>query len=105
MLADTIEARVRSLDDQSPENLEHTIEEMVRKRFEEGELDECPLTLKDLTKIREAFLQVLVGVYHARVKYPRTDRQANKDAKVPRRSGKQNRGRETETRKPDEPAL
>jgi putative nucleotidyltransferase with HDIG domain len=72
MLADAIEARVRSLDDHSSALLKETIDEVVKKRFEEGELDECPLTLKDLTKIREAFLRVLVGVYHARVKYPET---------------------------------
>jgi len=70
MLADTIEAAVRTIDDPSPQKLEAAIDELVRKRFEEGELDECPLTLKDLTKIKAAFLGVLVGVYHSRVKYP-----------------------------------
>ncbi|MDH4069101.1 MAG: HDIG domain-containing protein [Ignavibacteria bacterium] len=70
MLADAIEARVRSLDDQSAQNLKETIDAAVRKRFEEGELDECPLTIKDLTLIREAFHRVLVGAYHARIKYP-----------------------------------
>jgi len=70
MLADAIEARVRSLDDQSPEALRETIDAAVAKRFEEGELDQCPLTLKDLTEIKDAFHKVLVGAYHARVKYP-----------------------------------
>jgi putative nucleotidyltransferase with HDIG domain len=70
MLADTIEASVRTLEDPSPQRLEQTIDEFVKKRFEEGELDECPLTLKDLTKIKTAFLGVLVGIYHTRVKYP-----------------------------------
>jgi hypothetical protein len=49
------------------------IDELFKKRFGEGELDECPLTLKDLTKIKQAFLGVLVGVYHGRVKYPEED--------------------------------
>ncbi len=70
MLADTVEATTRTLDDPSPQKLETVIDEMVRKRFEEGELDECPLTLKDLTKIKAAFLSVLVGAHHTRVKYP-----------------------------------
>lgn len=69
MLADTIEAAARSLDDPSPQRLEQLIGELIRKRFEEGELDECPLTLKDLTKIRAAFLAVLIGMYHSRVSY------------------------------------
>jgi len=71
MLADTIEATVRAMDDHSPQKIEAAIDDMIKKRFAEGELDECPLTLKDLTKIKEAFLRVLLGVYHARVKYPK----------------------------------
>jgi len=74
MLADTIEAAVRTVEDPTPQRLEQTIDELVRKRFEEGELDECPLTVKDLTKIRSAFLGVLIGIYHTRVKYPDTVR-------------------------------
>jgi putative nucleotidyltransferase with HDIG domain len=72
MLADGIEASARTLEDPSPQKLEALIDEYIRKRFEEGELDECPLTLKDLTKIKAAFLSVLVGIYHTRVKYPAT---------------------------------
>ena len=70
MLADAIEATARTLDDPSPPKLELTIDELVKKRFGEGELDDCPLTLKDLTKIKAAFLNVLVGIYHSRIKYP-----------------------------------
>ena len=70
MLADAIEATARTLDDPSPQKLEVAIDEIIKRRFEEGELDECPLTLKDLTKIKEAFLGVLIGIYHTRVKYP-----------------------------------
>jgi hypothetical protein len=72
MLADAIEAAVRSIDDPTPQHLQGLIDEIFKRRFEEGELDECPLTLKDLTKIKAAFLNVLVGVYHSRVKYPET---------------------------------
>jgi len=73
MLADTIEAAVRSIEDPNPQRLEETINELVKKRFEEGELDECPLTLRDLTKIKTAFLSVMVGMYHPRPKYPDVD--------------------------------
>jgi hypothetical protein len=74
MLADVIEAAVRTIEDPTPQRVEQTIDELIKKRFEEGELDECPLTLKDLTRIKAAFLGVLVGVYHSRVKYPDTGR-------------------------------
>ncbi len=70
MLADATEASVRSLEDYSLQKLEATIDEVIKRRFEEGELDECPLTLKDLSKIKEAFLRVLMGIHHTRVKYP-----------------------------------
>ena len=72
MLADVIEATVRTIEEPTPQRVEQTIEELIKKRFEEGELDECPLTLKDLTRIKAAFLGVLVGIYHTRVKYPET---------------------------------
>jgi len=70
MLADAVEAAVRTVEEPTPQRLEAAIGELIKKRFEEGELDECPLTLKDLTKIKAAFLSVLVGVYHSRVRYP-----------------------------------
>jgi hypothetical protein len=70
MLADAIEAAVRTLDDPTPQRLQGIIDEIFKRRLEEGELDECPLTLKDLTNIKSAFLNVLVGAYHSRVKYP-----------------------------------
>jgi putative nucleotidyltransferase with HDIG domain len=78
MLADAIEAAIRSIDDPTPQHLEETINELFKKRFEEGELDECPLTLKDLTKIKAAFLSVMVGAYHARVKYPEIEKKKSR---------------------------
>ncbi len=78
MLADAVEATARTLDDPSPQKLEVAIDEIIKKRFVEGELDECPLTLKDLTKIKTAFLGVLVGIYHARVKYPGAEKPQQK---------------------------
>jgi cyclic-di-AMP phosphodiesterase PgpH len=70
MLADAIEAAVRTIDDPTPQRLSDAVDELVKKRLDDGELDECPLTLSDLTKIKAAFLGVLVGVYHTRVRYP-----------------------------------
>ncbi|MCC6398161.1 MAG: HDIG domain-containing protein [Bacteroidetes bacterium] len=72
MLADAVEATVRTIEDPTPQRLGDAIDEMVKRRLDEGELDECPLTLKDLTRIKAAFLGVLVGIYHTRVKYPET---------------------------------
>lgn len=70
MLADAIEASTRTIEDPSPQKLENKIKEVIRNRFMEGELDECDLTLKDLTKIKESFLKILLGIHHHRLKYP-----------------------------------
>jgi cyclic-di-AMP phosphodiesterase PgpH len=70
MLADAVEAAARSIEEPSIAKLKATIDGIIKSRFEEGELDECELTFKDLTKIREAFFKVLVGIHHPRIKYP-----------------------------------
>jgi membrane-associated HD superfamily phosphohydrolase len=70
MLADTIEASARVIEDSAPKKLEEKIEEIIDKRLLEGQLDECDLTLKDLTQIKKSFLNILVGIHHQRIKYP-----------------------------------
>lgn len=102
MLADSIEAAARTLDDPSPQKLEVLIDDLIKKRFEEGELDECPLTLKDLTKIKKAFLGVLVGVYHGRVKYPEAEKEETEkqEETEPRRQRAQKTKPPTEEQQP-----
>ena len=70
MLADTVEAATKVVEDPTPKKLEDKIDDIIKKRFIEGELDECELTLRDLTKIKKSFLKILVGIYHQRIKYP-----------------------------------
>lgn len=73
MLADSVEAITRSLIDLTPQKLEAAIDNVIKHRFMEGQLDECELTLRELTKIREGFLKMLLGIHHPRVKYPDQD--------------------------------
>ncbi len=70
MLADSVEAATRSLQDKSLENVNAMIDAIVKSRYEEGQLDETNLTFNDLTKIKESFLAVLSGIYHKRIEYP-----------------------------------
>jgi len=70
MLADSVEATTRSVDDLTPQKLELTIDSIIKKRFLEGQLDECSLTMRDLARIKESFLKLLIGVHHQRIKYP-----------------------------------
>ncbi|MCL7453872.1 MAG: HDIG domain-containing protein [Anaerolineae bacterium] len=70
MLADSCEARVRSTEPQSEAEIERIIAETIKARLDDGQLDESDLTLRDLKEIQAAFLSVLKGVFHPRVKYP-----------------------------------
>lgn len=72
MLADSVEAAVRSLKDPTA----HTIEIMVRRviddKIAQGQLEECPLSLRDIATIRESFIKTFHAIYHTRVEYPST---------------------------------
>jgi hypothetical protein len=70
MLADSCEARVRSAEPRSEAEIERIIAETIKTRLDDGQLDESDLTLRDLKEIQAAFLSVLKGVFHPRVKYP-----------------------------------
>ncbi len=71
MLADAVEAASRTLDQPSPARIDNLIQRIINDRFESGELDQCPLTLRDLAKIKTAFAQVLIAAFHHRVEYPK----------------------------------
>jgi cyclic-di-AMP phosphodiesterase PgpH len=72
-LADTIEALSRTLDDPTPSRIEEMVREVVKKRFMEGELDDCPLTLRDLEGITQSFIRVLNAMFHTRINYPKDE--------------------------------
>lgn len=70
LLADSVEASARTLSNPSYSRLESHIDRIVDEKLQEGQLNECPLTFEDLKKIKQAFLTILVGVYHSRIRYP-----------------------------------
>lgn len=70
MLADGIESATRVLGDPTPERIRATIEAIVSARLEEGQLDQCPLTLREIDRSKAAFARVLIGMYHRRIDYP-----------------------------------
>jgi membrane-associated HD superfamily phosphohydrolase len=70
MLADSTEAAARASRDHSRESIERLVEGIVRQRLEEGQFDDCSLTLRDLTRIKQSFVTLLTGIYHPRIPYP-----------------------------------
>ncbi len=73
MLADAIEAASRTLKEPSPSRIRGMVHSIVQERFRESELDDCPLTLRELTRINESFETVLLGTFHSRIEYPDQD--------------------------------
>jgi len=70
MLADGVEASVRSLSSQDEPTIRAMVDRIIDERLSDGQFDECDLTLRDLERIREAFVAQLLGIYHQRIAYP-----------------------------------
>ena len=70
MLADNIEAAVRSLQNPTAGRVEGLVRKIIKDRLMDGQLDECDLTLKDLDAIATSFVRVLSGIFHNRIEYP-----------------------------------
>jgi len=70
MLADSVEAAVRSLPDIRTETVRTMIASVFEEKQAAGQLSQCPLTFSDLTTIAERFETILGGVYHERIQYP-----------------------------------
>lgn len=71
MMADGVEAAVRSIQKPDKEKIEKMVDNIIKTRLDEGQLKNSDLTFKDLEKIRESFLTVLSGIYHERIEYPK----------------------------------
>lgn len=70
MLADAVESAVRSLEDPTPNQLRGLVQNVVASKLSDLQLGTCDLTMGDLTKLEAAFLPILAGVLHGRIKYP-----------------------------------
>ncbi len=70
MLADACEAAVRSLTRPTQGRIEGTVRKVIRERLEDKQLEQSPLTFRDLDRIAEVFTRVLAGTFHHRVEYP-----------------------------------
>ena len=73
LLADAVEAASRTLREATPGRIQSMIDQVVKNVLEDGQLDECELTLKDLEKIGAAFFWVLTNAFHHRIDYPGFD--------------------------------
>jgi putative nucleotidyltransferase with HDIG domain len=69
-LADAVEAAVRSLSKPTPGKIEGLVRKIIKDRLNSGQLDESDLTFQDMDRIANAFVKVIMGMFHTRVEYP-----------------------------------
>jgi putative nucleotidyltransferase with HDIG domain len=87
MLADGVEGASRALAEPTPSRIRGLVTRIIEERVQEGQLDQCGLTLAELARIREAFIPVLTAIFHVRAPYPEDPRRrAKSDADYRRES-------------------
>ncbi|MFH0910311.1 MAG: HDIG domain-containing metalloprotein [Planctomycetota bacterium] len=77
-LADSVEAASRSLEDPTPAHIDRLVHEIVLDKLMAHQLDECPLTFRDLSALERAFVRTLNAIFHSRVRYPEGARQSGR---------------------------
>ncbi|PYO60113.1 MAG: hypothetical protein DMD70_09470 [Gemmatimonadetes bacterium] len=70
MLADSVEAALRVLEDLTPQKIEEVINHIVRTKLNAGQLDEAPMTLRQIDQAKQEFVRIISGMYHNRIDYP-----------------------------------
>jgi putative nucleotidyltransferase with HDIG domain len=73
MLADGCESAVRSISDPDSEKVENVINGIFKSRIDDGQLENSPITYSDITKLKEAFISILIGQHHRRIRYPKQE--------------------------------
>jgi membrane-associated HD superfamily phosphohydrolase len=85
MLADGVEGASRALAEPTPSRIRGLVTRIIEERVQQGQLDECGLTLQELARIREAFIPVLTAIFHVRAPYPEDPKKrARADADIRR---------------------
>lgn len=77
MLADACESAVRSMVDADVKQVENLISNLFNSRIQDGQLDESPLTIRDIAVTKEIYLNILVGQHHKRIRYPKQEELEN----------------------------
>jgi putative nucleotidyltransferase with HDIG domain len=83
LIADTIEAASRSIDKNKPGQIEGLVNEIIREKINDGQLDFCGLTLFEITQIRRSFIFSLNNMLHGRIAYPKDRDKSDPKASTP----------------------
>jgi membrane-associated HD superfamily phosphohydrolase len=77
MMADACESTVRSMSDPDAKKIENVVNNIIKLRVDDGQLDEAPITMRDITLIKESFFSILLSQYHKRIRYPEQEKIEN----------------------------
>lgn len=69
-VADSVEAAVRSMKDPTPDKIKHLVHAIAQDKLQDGQFDECDLTIQELHTIEQVFCETLNGTFHSRIEYP-----------------------------------
>ena len=70
-VADSVEAAVRSMKEPTSEKIQQLIQSVIQNRLQDGQFDECDISIKELKKIEVALCETLNGIFHSRIEYPK----------------------------------
>ena len=70
MMADTVEAASRSLQEYTPESISNLVNKLIDSQVNEGYFTDCPLTFRDITTAKQVLTERLKSIYHTRISYP-----------------------------------
>jgi membrane-associated HD superfamily phosphohydrolase len=83
MLADSIEATVKSLERPTPKRIEDIVNGTIRGKLEDSQFDECELTMREIHETGEAIQEALIGFIGPRIEYPEATAERARSAKNP----------------------
>jgi cyclic-di-AMP phosphodiesterase PgpH len=80
-IADSVEAAVRSLNHPTPEQIKQIVQNIVQDRLQDGQFNECDITLKELEVVKKTLCETLNGIFHSRIEYPDVQKQTEGEEK------------------------
>ncbi|WP_243386283.1 HD family phosphohydrolase [Bacillus kexueae] len=77
-IADSVEAAVRSLKNPTPDKIEKLVQSIIKDRIQDGQFDECDITIRELDLVAKSFCETMKGIFHSRIEYPEiSDKKVN----------------------------
>lgn len=73
MMADSVEAAVRSIDKITPKKIEQMVNDIINNKLKDGQFDEADITIKEINTIKNTLVDGLISIYHSRISYPESD--------------------------------